>query len=103
MWLVAAVAGGLVWGWPGILVLIKPFLAPFALIGARKRAWWVGLAVAAALSVPLAASWIDYPTVITNARGILYEPLGYVPMLMVPIVAWIGRDRARSDLEAGRL
>jgi hypothetical protein len=103
MWLMAAVAGGLVWGWPGILVLIKPFLAPFALIGARRRAWWVGLAVAAALSVPLAASWIVYPDVVANARGILYDPLGYVPMLLVPIVAWIGRDRTRSDVEVGRL
>ena len=103
MWLMAAVAGGLVWGWPGIIVLIKPFLAPFALIGARRRAWWVGLAVAAALSIPLAASWIAYPDVVANARGILYEPLGYVPMLLVPIVAWIGRDRTRSDVEVGQL
>jgi hypothetical protein len=102
MWLLAAVAGGIVWGWPGILVLIKPFLAPFALVGARRRAWWVGLAVAAALSVPLAASWIAYPAVVANARDIDYQPLGYVPMLLAPIVAWIGRDRVRSQVEAGR-
>jgi hypothetical protein len=102
MWLLAAVAGGLVWGWPGLLVLIKPFLAPFALIGARKRAWWVGLALAAAMSVPLAASWIAYPAVVANARGIDYEPLGYVPMLLAPIVAWIGRDRTQSVVEVDR-
>jgi hypothetical protein len=102
MWVLAAVAGGLVWGWPSMLVLIKPFVAPFALIGARKRAWWVGLVVAAAISLPLAASWIAYPVVVANARGIDYDPLGYVPMLLAPIVAWVGRDRNQTEAEVGR-
>jgi hypothetical protein len=102
MWLLAGVAGGVVWGWPAVILLIKPFLAPFALSGARMRAWWIGLAVAAALSVPLTASWIAYPTVVANARGIDYWPLGYVPMLLAPIVAWIGRDRTQSEVEVGR-
>jgi len=109
MWLVAAVAGGLVWGWPALLVLIKPFLAPFALIGARKRAWWIGIVLTVALSVPLVGDWIAYPAVIANARDIVYVPFGYVPMLLVPVVAWIGRNGRipgmrviRSDVEAGR-
>jgi hypothetical protein len=37
MWAVLAVAGATVWAWPGVLVLIKPSLFPFALIDARRR------------------------------------------------------------------
>lgn len=91
MWLLAGVSGGILWGWPALLVLMKPFLAPFALMGARKRGWWVGLALAAALSVPLIAQWLAYPTVVVNAYNLNYSPIGYVPMLLVPVVAWLGR------------
>jgi hypothetical protein len=73
-----------------------------SLVWIVMHAWWIGLAVAAALSVPLTASWIAYPTVVANARGIDYWPLGYVPMLLAPIVAWIGRDRTQSEVEVGR-
>lgn len=104
MWLMASVSGALVWGWPALLVLIKPFAAPFALIGAHTRNWWIGLALAGAVSIPFLGDWLAYPAIIANARDINYDPLGYVPMLLVPIVAWIGRDRTwlRSEVEAGR-
>ena len=37
MWIAAAVALSLRWGWTGALVLFKPTLLPFALLGARSR------------------------------------------------------------------
>jgi hypothetical protein len=29
------------WGWPALAVALKPTLLPFALIGARRRSWWL--------------------------------------------------------------
>src|SRR5690349_15253236 len=41
MWMAAGVAAGLVWGWPAILVTLKPTLAPLALIGVRLPLFWI--------------------------------------------------------------
>jgi hypothetical protein len=96
MWVVAAVAAGTRWGWPAVLVLLKPSLLPFALIGIRTGRWWVAavlLTTAAAVFLPL---WIQYATVLLNARGpsatLLYS-LGNVPLMLVPVVAWLTRTR----------
>ena len=37
MWVTAAIAGGVRWAWPSVLVTFKPSLAFFALIGIRER------------------------------------------------------------------
>ena len=29
-----------VWGWPALILTLKPTLLPFALLGANRRAWW---------------------------------------------------------------
>ena len=92
IWAMAAVALGTVWGWPAAFVVLKPTLAPFALIGLRRRSWWIasaGLAVIALAFLPL---WSDYVAVIRNAR----DPLGplysvhELPALWVPLLAWLG-------------
>jgi hypothetical protein len=93
MWILAGVAGGVEWGWPSLIALLKPFLAPFALVGSRRRTWWIGLAVICALCVPLSGAWLVYPSIIGNAQGLGYDPLTYGPMLLVPIVAWFASDR----------
>ena len=95
MWMVAAVAGGIEWGWPSIGVLLKPFLAPFALIGAGRRGWWIGLGIAIAISIPLISDWLAYPTIISNAGGLNYDPLAYATMLLVPVFGWLGSGRRR--------
>jgi hypothetical protein len=41
MWAMALVAAGLLWHWPPALILLKPTLLPFALIGIRHRSWWI--------------------------------------------------------------
>ena len=98
MWAAAAVALGLVYGWPSLFVLIKPSLAPFALVGVRHRSWWIGLAVLGAYAVLFAPMWGDYLTVLRNSRndqGLLYS-LSDVPLLLVPIIAYLGRTRFRA-------
>ena len=75
-------------------VLIKPSLAPFALFGIQHRSWWIGAAVLVALSLPFLGLWSDWLRTLANSRGggPLYSSLE-APMLLLPIVAWLGRRR----------
>ena len=76
------------------LALLKPSLAPFALFGANRRSWWIGLAVLIVLSLPFGALWLDWVGSVANSRGggLLYSALE-VPILLLPLVAWFGRTR----------
>jgi hypothetical protein len=87
---VAAVAGGLRWGWPVLLLAIKPTLLPFAIIGIRHRSFWIATAALAALSLLMLPMWLDYLVVLRNLSiGGAYS-LGSVPLLLVPVVARFG-------------
>lgn len=101
-WLVAFVAAGLRWSWPAVLVTLKPSLLPFALIGSRHRSWWFGMAVLGVVSLPLAAEWIAYGTVVWNAETTLLYSLGSVPPMFMPLVAWLGRTSAAAGAPRAR-
>jgi hypothetical protein len=94
IWVVAAVAAGTRWGWPAALVLVKPTLAPFALIGIRHRGWWVvaaGLAILAVAFAPLTVKWIRSVANLTGPNSGLLYSLENLPPMLVPVVAWLGR------------
>jgi hypothetical protein len=97
IWIAAFVALGLRFAWPGVLVLLKPSLAPFALIGIGSRGWWIGLVVLGIASLPFLAATLDYPRVVLDSRGggILYSGTS-VPIVALPLVAWLGRTINRS-------
>ncbi len=96
LWIAAFLALAHLRGWPGVLVLLKPSLAPFALIGIRSRGWWIGLAVLGLASVPFVGATLDYPRVVLDSRGGgLFYSVTSVPVLLVPIIAWIGRRKER--------
>ncbi len=108
MWSMAAMALAVVGSsrFAGPFVLLKPSLAPFALFGVTRRSWWVGLAVVVVLSLPFGSLWADWLTSVLNSRGggALYSFLE-VPMLLLPLVAWLGRTRGGGGaraLPAGR-
>jgi hypothetical protein len=93
MWAMALVALGLIYRWPAALLLLKPTLLPFALIGVRDRRWWI---VAGVVAVTTIAS--PYLTVVANGTdsgGFLYS-LPQYPLLLLPVVAWLGRSRVRD-------
>jgi hypothetical protein len=92
IWCVAALALGTVWYWPSVFVLLKPSLAPFALFGANRRSWWLALAGLVLVSLPFGSLWVDWLASVVNSRGggVLYSALE-VPMLLLPLVAWLGR------------
>jgi hypothetical protein len=94
IWCMAAMSVAIVYRWAAPFALLKPSLFPFALFGIRERSWWVGLAVFLALCLPFGALWVDWITSVVNSRGSgpLYSVLE-APMLLLPLVAWLGRTR----------
>ncbi len=92
MWITAAVAAGLLWRWPAALILLKPTFAPLALIGTRDRRWWIMAAVLGVLT--FVGPWRDYIAVVLNATdsGGFAHSLQETPMVLMPVVAWIGRS-----------
>ena len=93
MWIGAAVAAGVRWGWPAVMVSIKPSLGFFGALGIRTRAWWVaGLALALA-SLPLAALWLQYPTALGNSSARFWYSFADLPFLLIPVAAWLFSSR----------
>jgi len=93
IWMVAALALGVRYRWPAAFVLTKVTIAPLALIGVRDRRWWWTVAAIVAVSLPFASMWPTYAQVLLDARhpaGLLYSAQG-LPMLAIPLVAWLGR------------
>ena len=91
MWVVAAVAGGVVLGWPAVLVALKPSLFPFALVGVRRRSWWVAAAILGLSSLLTIGLWRDYLVAIHNSDAAWYWSLEDVVPMSAPLVAWLGR------------
>ncbi len=90
IWALAGICAGLRYGWPAVLVLLKPTLAPFALIGINRPRWWIAAALLALASLPLLPIWADYLTAATNMTINPDYSLGSLPLLLVAIVAWLG-------------
>lgn len=99
MWIVAAVALATLYGWPAVLVLVKPTFAPFALVGVRRRSWWIALGALALVSLPFGALWIDWvrAAVLDPTNGGAGYSLAQMPAALVPIVAWAGRTVPPRD------
>jgi hypothetical protein len=104
MWSMAAMALAVVGSsrFSAPFVLLKPSLAPFALFGISRRSWWLGAALLVALSLPFGALWADWAASVLNSRGggPLYSALE-IPMLLLPLIAWVGRARPFGD-DGGR-
>jgi len=98
IWCMAAMSVAIVYRWAAPFVLLKPSLFPFAAFGFRDRAWWLGLALFLAACLPFGMLWADWVVSVLNSRdsGPLYSVLE-APMLLLPLVAWVGRTRPRID------
>lgn len=95
LWMLAAIACG----WSA-LALVKPTLAPVALLGVRDRRWWVTVAALVILTLPL--PWMDYIKAMAHARnefGLLY-PLGELPIALVLFVVCRAAAAERRQTDA---
>jgi hypothetical protein len=93
MWSVAAMALGTIYYWPAVLATLKLSLAPLSLFGAWKRSWWYAAAALGAVSLLFLPMWPDFLIALRNSRqpaGLLYS-VGEVPMMLIPVIAWLGR------------
>lgn len=102
MWIVAFESAGLVYAWPAVLILIKPTLAPFAMVGLRRRSWWVALGIFLVLCLPFGSLWSDWvrAAVINPTNGGILYSVPYLPVMFIPVVAWLGRRRGAPEPRA---
>lgn len=91
IWLAGAIAAATVWG-TGPLVFFKPSFAPLALIGIGRPGWWRSALVMGVVVLVTAPLLPDYITVVRNAPGVGYSVLSDIPVVAVPVVAWLGRS-----------
>ena len=93
MWMVAFICLALRRPWAGPLVLLKPSLAPFALLGFGRPGWFISLAIVIAVSIPFGSLWLDYLTVLGNSNVPLTYSLLDLPLALAPVIAFLGRTR----------
>ena len=93
MWVAAAIAAGVRWGWAAVLVTFKPSVAFFAVIGIRTRRWWIAAGVLVVASLPLLGLWLEYPRALLNSSVNAWYSIGDLPYMALPIVAWLASTR----------
>jgi hypothetical protein len=92
MWIDAAIAAGVLWAWPSALVLLKPSLLPLALLGIRKRSWWIAVGLLTLAALPFGTLWLDYLTVLRNSAVPATYSVLDLPLALAPVIAWMGRS-----------
>jgi hypothetical protein len=99
IWIVAGVAAGTRFGWPAIVVALKPQFAPLALFGFRHRSFWLAAGLVTCASLLLFPLWLDWFTALRNVSswpgGNAAYWLNNVPLLLIPLVAWLS-SRTRN-------
>ncbi len=94
IWAAAFVAIGTIGSGAAVFTLVKPSLAPFALLGVRSRVWWlVALIISSSRSSRCAV--IEICAVLRNARLDLLYSIGHIPIMLIPVVAWLTSGRER--------
>jgi len=97
LWIAMFSALGTIWRPSFALILLKPSLGPFALVGVRSRGWWVLVGVLVLASLSLWPMWIDYIHVVLNSRGPwagVWYSIRDVPLVSVPLIAFAARARS---------
>ena len=97
LWSAAFLALACRYGWPAVLLVLKPSVLPLALLWARDRRWWAAAAVVGVLSLPFGSLWAEWVTIMLNVEGSLLRSANALPWLAVPLVAWLARVAEDAD------
>jgi hypothetical protein len=97
IWAFSAVLAGAAFGWPAVIALLKPALAPLALVGAYRRSWWIAQGGAAVLVLAIGPMGVDYVQVLRDARysGGYDYVLGEIPIGVALAVVGVAANRRR--------
>jgi hypothetical protein len=88
LWIAVCALWAPVTGWSGALVLLKPTLAPWAVLGIWRRSWWVAIAVLALASIPFASLWVDWVHAVLDLQESgLHFLLVQAPFMLIPTAA----------------
>jgi len=96
MWAVAFIGAGLLAGWPAAALVFKPSFLPFALVGVRRRSFWIAVAAIVLASLPLFAEWQRWFSVLANGSAAVGYSIGSYPAALIPILSWLGRADRRQ-------
>lgn len=99
LWAVAAMALATIRPSLAAFVMLKPTLAPFAIIGSRQRSWWFAIAGLAVISLAMFPLWREWVTVASNYRASPL-PVKDIPLMLIPLVAWVGPNRPRRPVDS---
>lgn len=96
IWVVAVLALATRWPTASWLLVAKPSALPFTLPAIRRRGWWFGLALAAAVSLPLLPLWFDWLRVLPLYHG-AQGPVWAYGLVNWPVFAlpWLARYASR--------
>jgi hypothetical protein len=107
IWVVAGIAAAPRFGWPAVVVAIKPQFAPLAVFGLGKRSFWLAAGLVAAVSLLMLPLWFDWLTAMRNVKswpgGNWAYWLNNVPLLAVPPIAWASRSGESRGAGSGWL
>ena len=88
LWVTAAVAAGVLWGWPAVLISFKPSLGFLAFIGVHRRSWWIAVGLLGVATLPQIPLWLEWPVAISNSTASASYSLAVIPFIALPLVAW---------------
>jgi hypothetical protein len=94
LWASMFVALGTIWRGAALFSIVKPSLAPFALIGMRSKRWWQVAIVYVLAAVVMLPLWFDWITILLNAQDLdLLYSAGHVPVMLLGLVAKLTSSR----------
>jgi hypothetical protein len=107
LWIAAAIAAGNRWAWPAALIALKPNLAPWMLVGVRRRSFWIVLGALALVSLLLLPMWVGWfqalqewyanPTWRQGNPGFASPGEDYLAGFLSPMFAFLWFATRRTD------
>jgi hypothetical protein len=107
IWIVMFMALATRWPWWSALILIKPTLLPFGMLGIRTRGWWLAFLAITVVTLAMWSLTLTWSLVMIDQQGadLLYSMVN-VPFMLVPLVAayptLVGRRQRPATYRSAR-